>query len=168
MTVAALQASSELRRAAWHCLSAIDDPEMPVSIVDLGIVQGVDVVAGNVRVTILPTYTGCAALDVIDEHIRSGIGALLGVEQVQIEHVFDPPWTADRISQAGRERLRQHGVTVADRRFVQLNLADPAVVHCPFCQSERTRLDSPFGPTRCRAIYYCLSCHNTFEHIKAA
>lgn len=168
MTVPVLQTSSELQRAAWHCLSAIDDPEMPISIVDLGIVQSVEVDGGHVRVTILPTYTGCVALDVIDERIRSSLGALPAIKQVQIEHVFDPPWTADRISQAGRERLRQHGVTVADRRLVQLNLAGPAAVHCPFCQSERTRLDSPFGPTRCRAIYYCLACHNTFEHIKAA
>ena len=41
-----------------------------------------------------------------------------------------------------------------------------SVLKCPFCGSDRTRLESAFGPTKCRMIYYCDACRNTFEHMK--
>jgi ring-1,2-phenylacetyl-CoA epoxidase subunit PaaD len=103
----------------------------------------------------------------IDEQIVQAIGAIQGIQRVEVEHVFDPPWQAHRITPAGRERLRAHGVTVPGGKFVQLNLARDEAVACPFCNSQDTRLDSPFGPTRCRMIYYCQACRNSFEHIKA-
>ncbi len=158
--------TAELEQRIWEVLSAIDDPEMPISIVDLGIVERVEVERGRARISITPTFTGCPALQMIDEQILESVGALPEIDEVKIEHVFDPPWRADRISEAGRERLRQHGVTVPEHKTAQLNTARQELVRCPFCNSKNTRLDSPFGPTRCRMIYYCLACHNTFEHIK--
>ena len=147
-------------------LATIDDPEMPISIVDLGIVERVDVDGGKVCISITPTFTGCPALQMIDDEITRAVGALPDVDEVVIKHVFDPPWRADRISEAGRERLREHGVTVPAPRVVQMGIPTQETVPCPFCESEQTNLDSPFGPTRCRMIYYCTSCRNTFEHLK--
>ena len=147
-------------------LATIDDPEMPISIIDLGIVAGVEVDDREARVLITPTFTGCPALQMIDDQIVQIIGALPEVDKVVVTHVFDPPWRADRISEAGRERLREHGVTVPAPRFVQMGIPTKETVPCPFCKSEQTNLDSPFGPTRCRMIYYCTSCRNTFEHLK--
>lgn len=147
-------------------LATIDDPEMPISIVDLGIVERVEVHGGTARIVVTPTFTGCPALQMIDDQIVQAVGALPDVDEVVIEHVFDPPWRADRISEAGRDRLREHGVTVPAPQFVQMRIHTKEAVACPFCESEQTRLDSPFGPTRCRMIYYCTSCRNTFEHLK--
>ncbi len=158
--------TTEPCKRIWAILAGIDDPEMPISIVDLGIVAGVRVEQGVAQVAITPTYTGCPALQMIDDLIRAQVGALPEIDDVQIEHVFDPPWQADRISEAGKERLRKHGVTVAGPKLTQLRVPHPEPIRCPFCNSEKTRVDSPFGPTRCRMIYYCMACRNTFEHIK--
>ncbi len=156
-----------LLERVWQQLGRIDDPEMPISIVDLGIVDDVRLIAGGVCVRITPTFTGCPALDLIDRQIESELRQLPGIERVCVEHVFDPPWGVARISPAGRARLKGHGVTVPQRKWVQLSIARRETVNCPFCESIDTRLDSPFGPTRCRMIYYCQACHNTFEHLKA-
>ncbi len=148
-------------------MATIDDPEMPISIVELGIILRVNVDGGVARIDLTPTFTGCPALDMIDAHIRAKVGMLDDIDRVEIEHVFDPPWSAQRISESGRARLKEHGVTVPGRKYVQLSTAAQEVVACPFCASTETHLDSPFGPTRCRVIYYCDSCRNSFEHLKA-
>ena len=159
--------NSTVEQRMWTILAEIDDPEMPISIVDLGIIERVEVDGGTARIFVTPTFTGCPALQMIDEQIIQSVGAMPGIHKVEIKHVFDPPWRADRITPAGRERLRAHGVTVPGSKLVQLKRARDEAVACPFCNSQDTRMDSPFGPTRCRMIYYCTACRNSFEHIKA-
>jgi ring-1,2-phenylacetyl-CoA epoxidase subunit PaaD len=153
-------------------LETIPDPEMPISIVDLGIVQNVEIDNDHVTITVLPTFIGCPALPMIENNIRTKLNAAPGVRDVTVRFVNDPPWSADRITDAGRASLQSHGVTVPDRdcantsqdqSTVQLRIS---TVPCPFCESKDTNLDSAFGPTRCRMIYYCNACNNTFEHIR--
>jgi ring-1,2-phenylacetyl-CoA epoxidase subunit PaaD len=162
-------------------LGTIPDPEMPISIVDLGIVEDVRVdesvatsVGSSVHVTILPTFVGCPALSMIEDDVRKKVGAMDGVGEVTVRFVHDPPWSVDRITAAGREQLKEHGVTVPETgdRLIHEGSAGPGVelrtsaIPCPFCGSNETRLDSPYGPTRCRMIYYCSACKNAFEHLK--
>jgi ring-1,2-phenylacetyl-CoA epoxidase subunit PaaD len=165
-------------------LATIDDPEMPISIVDLGIVEAVRVEpvpvepvpaeagpAATVQVVIVPTFVGCPALDMIRREIVLKVGRLAGVDRVEVQFVHDPPWTTDRISPGGRESLRRHGVDVpqhggpGQRRPESVTLQTSAVA-CPFCGSSATALESSFGPTRCRLIMYCRSCGNPFERMK--
>lgn len=159
-------------------LRTIPDPEMPISIIDLGIVEDIAVtrngVGDRVTITILPTFVGCPALDVIREDVREKVSAIDSVSDVEVRFVYDPPWSVDRISDEGRASLREHGVTVPesgsrlavhDQPRVTTRLHTSAVP-CPFCDSTSTYLDSPFGPTRCRMIYYCDACRNSFEHLK--
>jgi len=142
-----------------NVLRTINDPEMPISIVDLGVVEQVRIEAGQVEINLLPTFIGCPALPIIEEEVRKKVSKLDGVTAVNIHFRFDPPWTVDRISEAGREALRQFGVTVP--------LPGAAAgLACPFCGSSAVHQENPFGPTRCRMIYYCESCHNPFEHMK--
>jgi ring-1,2-phenylacetyl-CoA epoxidase subunit PaaD len=159
-------------------LRSIDDPEMPISIVDLGLVDDVAVEKDLARIRILPTFVGCPALDVLRDDIVRKVRDVEGVQRVEVEFVMDPPWSPDRISDAGRAQLGDFGVTVPRRggacghdnsaptgtTVVELNV--PEKVPCPFCGAGRTRMDSPFGPTRCRMIYYCEACGNQFEHMK--
>jgi len=156
-------------------LRTIDDPEMPISIVDLGIVGDVHVDddGATVTIVILPTFVGCPALDMIRDDIERAVGAMTGVDAVVVRFAFDPPWTVDRISEDGRESLRLHGVTVPGsgagagrgQKTATVTLRTSAIP-CPYCGSTETRLESPFGPTRCRAIHYCDACRNVFEHMK--
>lgn len=162
------------REDVLDVLREIPDPEMPISIVDLGIVDRVEVREGDVEVDILPTFVGCPALDMIRDQVCEKVGAMSGVNGISVNFIFDPPWSVDRISDEGRASLKAHGVTVPEsgsklpvhdspRVMTQVRTS---AVPCPFCQSTSTYLDSPFGPTRCRMIYYCQACRNSFEHMK--
>ncbi len=168
-------------------LRTVDDPEMPINIVDLGLVERVEVKAAgavhsgkatstevqDVVIELLPTFVGCHALPMIERNVREAVARLPGAGTVDVRFRFDPPWSSDRISEAGREALRRFGVTVPARggqgaslaeRPVSLSLPRPEA--CPVCGSTNVRLESAFGPTRCRMIYHCEDCRNPFEHIK--
>ncbi|MCA9296612.1 MAG: phenylacetate-CoA oxygenase subunit PaaJ [Phycisphaerales bacterium] len=159
-------------------LATIQDPEMPISIVDLGLIEDVVIHDGNegqrVDIVVLPTIVGCPALEKIREQIHDAVSALDGVDDVNVEFVYEPAWTIDRISDAGRASLAEHGVTVPERgsglsfhqHLGSTVTVRTSAVPCPFCGSTSTELDSPFGPTRCRSIFYCRSCRNSFEHMK--
>jgi ring-1,2-phenylacetyl-CoA epoxidase subunit PaaD len=176
-----------VREKVLDVLRSIPDPEMPISIVDLGLVEAVRVqtqacdetsrCGTHVEIDLLPTFIGCPALDMIAGDVRAKVGGIANVDQVKVNWIFDPPWTVDRISEAGRESLRGHGVTVpppgsgnrlhvAAHESPQTITLRTSAVPCPFCGSKSTYLDSPFGPTRCRTIYYCEGCRNSFEHLK--
>lgn len=168
------------REDVIELLREIPDPEMPISIVDLGIVEHVEIDDRDVTVDVLPTFVGCPALPMIADDITAKVGALPDVENVHVNFIFEPAWSVDRITDAGRESLRVHGVTVPEpgsgaggpqlQSIIARNKATVALrtsaIPCPFCGSSQTRLDSAFGPTRCRMIYYCDACRNSFEHLK--
>ncbi len=94
----------------WEALQGVGDPEYPLSIVDLGMVYGVRVHEGAVQVDITFTSIGCPAMDMITTDIRSAVGAVPGVSGVQIEVVWSPPWTKDRITERGWKVLGMYGV----------------------------------------------------------
>jgi len=155
VTVAPAVASSTV----WEILRTIEDPELPISIVDLGLVREVHAEPGRIAINLVPTWVGCPALGVIRARIREALLALPGVTQAIVEYSYDEPWTLERMTPEGRERLRTYGLAVPTCRF-----AEPA--QCPYCGSRDVVLDSVFGPTMCRATYRCRSCRNPFERFK--
>lgn len=161
-----VMATAELERRVWETLAAIPDPEIPpLSLVDLGVVDGVEVTAdgdgARVRVRLLPTFTGCPALEQMRRAVRERLAALPGVRVVEVEVRLHPAWTTDRISERGRQVLRGFGLAPPRRS------GGPAgPVTCPYCGSADTVLENPFGPTPCRAIHYCRSCRQPFERFK--
>lgn len=170
-------------QAVLDILRTIPDPEMPISIVDLGLIEDVQIQSGCVSIDVLPTFVGCPALPMIADDITRKVGQLEDVENVEVRFIYDPPWTVDRISETGRLSLKTHGVTVPEPGSGATKLDVPGHQHpggggegsvelrtsalpCPFCDSRDTKLESQFGPTRCRMMYYCNACKNTFEHMK--
>jgi phenylacetate-CoA oxygenase PaaJ subunit len=104
----ALRAAPVDPRDVLAALDAIPDPEIPaVSIVELGMIGGIDLDHARIRVELLPTFVGCPALEVIRDAISTELGRF-GLD-VDVEVSFATPWTSDRISPAGREKLRQSG-----------------------------------------------------------
>jgi ring-1,2-phenylacetyl-CoA epoxidase subunit PaaD len=152
----------------WEALAEIADPEIPViSVVDLGVVKSVEVDDDRVRVEFTPTFMGCPALETMRrqmEEVVAGLGA-----EPQVEVVLDDSWSTDRITPAGREKLREAGFAPPTPRsagpttLVQLN---SKAFRCPYCGSRETRLENIFGPTPCRSIRYCASCRQPFEQFK--
>jgi ring-1,2-phenylacetyl-CoA epoxidase subunit PaaD len=147
------------RDAVWQALGEVEDPELPIAITELGLVRSIAVDGGTVRVRLIPTFVGCPALDVIRERVRERLRGLAGVRAVDVDYTFDEPWTIERMSAAGRARLIAHGLSVPGARP-----GEPA--RCPFCGSGEIVLENAFGPTPCRAVFYCRACRNPIERFK--
>ncbi|MCG3128967.1 MAG: putative 1,2-phenylacetyl-CoA epoxidase, subunit D [Phycisphaerae bacterium] len=159
--------SADLGRA-WDAIATVRDPEIPpLSIVEMGMIDRVDISdAGGAHVRFMPTFAGCPALLVIREQIEAALRAA-GFSDVCVESVFDPPWTSDRVTEEGRRKLKAFGLAPPqklDGGFVSLESLRK--VACPYCGSRETVMESPFGPTLCRAIHYCNSCRQSFEQFK--
>lgn len=94
-------------------LKTVYDPEIPVNIVDLGLIYGIEI-DENGKVYILMTLTapGCPIGDTIAFEIKDKLSQVEGVSDVEVEITFDPPWTIDRITEDGREVLRTFGFNI--------------------------------------------------------
>jgi metal-sulfur cluster biosynthetic enzyme len=95
----------------WQALAEVLDPEIPVSLVDLGLVYGLEYRDGIVDVRITFTATACPCMDFIREDVTDRLEREPWIREVRIEEVWSPPWTAERISEEGRRRLRALGVS---------------------------------------------------------
>jgi metal-sulfur cluster biosynthetic enzyme len=96
----------------WAALSEVQDPEMPVNLVDLGLIYGVDEHDGVVDVDLTFTAMGCPASDFILEDVHERLLRIDGVREVRVNVVWDPPWTAARMTQDGRDALEAWGLAV--------------------------------------------------------
>jgi ring-1,2-phenylacetyl-CoA epoxidase subunit PaaD len=155
------------RQAVLLALEDVKDPEIPaLSVVELGVIRDVHVMGGAVRVDFAPTFAGCPALEVMRTAIEARLRAL-GAASVEVRLVLSPPWTTDSISETGRAKLKAFGLAPPPRHdgLIQILLAEDAC--CPYCDSANTTLKNSFGPTLCRAIYFCNTCHQPFEQFKA-
>jgi ring-1,2-phenylacetyl-CoA epoxidase subunit PaaD len=160
-------------RDVLAALDEVADPEIPaVSIVELGMIGSIDVEPERIRVELLPTFVGCPALEVIRDAIANELETF-GLE-VEVVVSFATPWTSDRISPAGREKLRRSGFAPpphlrGGRALPMLAVRGPSSmppVACPYCGSIRTVLENVFGPTQCRSIWHCADCRQPFEAFK--
>jgi ring-1,2-phenylacetyl-CoA epoxidase subunit PaaD len=148
-------------------LQEVKDPEIPViSVVELGVIQSVQVDDGQVVIAMTPTFAGCPALDVMRAEIEARVRGL-GVEAVEVKVVLSPPWSTDMISEAGRARLKEFGLAPPSVHGGLIQLIFAEEVACPYCASVKTTVKNTFGPTLCRAIYYCNNCQQPFEQFKA-
>jgi ring-1,2-phenylacetyl-CoA epoxidase subunit PaaD len=151
-----IEAAAPSQRDVVAALAEVPDPEIPViSIVDLGMVDRVDVADGRIAVDLLPTFVGCPALEMIEAAVVERLSAF-GVP-LDVAFTRRVSWTSDRITNTGRDRLRAAGLAPP---------ADPGDVSCPWCDSARVVMDSAFGPTQCRSLFYCRDCRQPFECLK--
>jgi len=146
------------------------DPEIPMlSIVDLGIVRKVSLGDDSLAVEIMPTFVGCPALEMIKESIQERLADLSLDREVSVKVTMEEPWTTDRMTEKGRQILKSSGFAPPPTgqmpgrgNLIQLM----PVAECPNCGSRKTTMENAFGPTLCRAIYYCHNCRQPFEQFK--
>ena len=96
----------------WAALAEVQDPEMPVNLVDLGVIYGIAETDGVVDVDLTFTAMGCPASDFILDDVRERLLREDGVREVRINVVWNPPWTAARLTQEGRDALEAWGLAV--------------------------------------------------------
>ncbi|MGS2727676.1 1,2-phenylacetyl-CoA epoxidase subunit PaaD [Psychroserpens sp. BH13MA-6] len=148
-------------------LEQVSDPEIPVlSIMDMGVVRSAVIIDHVVHVEITPTYSGCPAMDVIGDDIKSALKDA-GYES-HIELVLHPAWTTDWITPRGRKALEDYGIAAplepeADKDVL---LRGKRKVKCTHCGSTNTRLVSQFGSTACKAQFQCDDCQEPFDYFK--
>lgn len=98
--------------AVWDALYAVEDPEMPVSIVDLGLIYDVEVEDGTARVDMTLTYSGCPARDMLQDDVREAVASVDGVDEVDLRLVWSPEWSVELVTESGKEDLRDFGLSV--------------------------------------------------------
>jgi ring-1,2-phenylacetyl-CoA epoxidase subunit PaaD len=156
----------ERQAALLAAARAVPDPEIPVlTLGDLGVIRDLRVAGdGTVEVDLTPTYTGCPATAVIADDVRGALRRV-GAVHVRIRTVLAPAWTTDWMSEAGRRKLREHGIAPPGPAAGPVKLALSA--RCPHCGSADTREVSHFGSTPCQALWTCRSCAEPFHSFKA-
>jgi phenylacetate-CoA oxygenase PaaJ subunit len=102
---------ADLVGATWDALNEVLDPEIPISLVELGLIYGLDLQDGVARLKITFTATGCPGMEFIREDITDRLETEHWIDKVEIEEVWSPPWTTEMITPQGRARLKQYGVT---------------------------------------------------------
>ena len=93
-------------------LRDVGDPELPLSVVDMGLIYGVWLEEGTAYVKLTYTSMGCPCADFILDDIRDRLSREEGVERVDVEIVWDPPWSKRMLSQDARDALAEFGVAV--------------------------------------------------------
>lgn len=142
-----------------EALRSVDDPEYPgISVIDMGMIGEVSVTDGRARVELIPTFSGCPALEVIVADIAHAVHSLDGIVAVAVER-SDCVWTPARLSRRARHAMaRDFTVAVAMRK---------QPTECPMCGANDLVEQSAFGPSRCRAIHRCSACHEIVEVLRA-
>ena len=151
-----------------HITSLLDeimDPEIPtISIVDLGIVTGIDISDKEVKIILTPTFSGCPALKIMEDMVREKLSSH-GISNTVVTS-FKVQWNTNMISEKGLVALKKHGLAPPPRHKGYVELDVLSDIPCPLCNSRNTTMQTPFGPTLCRSMHYCKNCLNGFEAFK--
>lgn len=142
----------------WRWLDQVPDPEIPViSLVDLGVIRGLDWVGDTLEVAVTPTYSGCPATTVINQDITAALAAN-GITNLRLKQQLSPAWTTDWMSNKGRDKLAKYGIAPPT--------ATGRPEACPQCGSTQLERISQFGSTPCKALWRCVECREPFDYFK--
>ena len=150
----------------YAALETVMDPEIPVlSVVDLGMITGVDLNDSAVHIKMIPTFAACPAVSYIRHNIKTMLEKELGIA-VSVEVDKQEHWHSNRMTPAAKEKLKTFGIAPPKVLTGEVSPELMMEVPCPHCGSEQTYLRSPFGSTLCRAIHFCKNCGQVFEQFK--
>ena len=93
----------------YDALSRVEDPELGIDVVNLGLIYEVSLDGRAVTLLMTLTTIGCPAAEELELRAREEVGALEGVDRVEVKWTFDPPWSPDRITEEGRDHLMALG-----------------------------------------------------------
>jgi metal-sulfur cluster biosynthetic enzyme len=106
------EGSVGVERNVWDALYEVEDPEMPISIVDLGLIYGVEIENGHATVDMTLTYTGCPARDMLRETVREAATGADGINDAGVRLVWSPEWSVEMVTEQGKEDLREFGLGI--------------------------------------------------------
>jgi ring-1,2-phenylacetyl-CoA epoxidase subunit PaaD len=151
---------------AWKALGRVVDPEIPaLTILDMKLISRLEINGASVTVGFTPTFAGCPAIAMMKEQIVEVLRAE-GFLEVSVETDYATPWSTDLLEPQAKEKLRAFGVAPPGAVEADLAAALARPVACPMCGAMATHLESAFGPTLCKQIFYCDACRQSFERFK--
>jgi len=153
MTDAAAAATGALEAA----LAKVEDPEIPVTLLDLGVLRGVSVEGTRVLVRLRPTRLGCPGRNNMERDVAAAVKAVDPSLTAEVDWEL-LPWRERDVRPAGKAALKESGYAVL--------LGGPA--RCPYCASENVRSDGEFGGALCKVPYTCRACGSTFDAMRSA
>lgn len=92
----------ELKEKIVEVLKTVRDPEIPVDIHSMGLIYGIELDGGEVRIEMTLTTPNCPVAESLPNEVKEKVAALDGVDTVQVDLVWDPPWTVEKLSEAAR------------------------------------------------------------------
>ena len=148
-------------------LDEVKDPEIPVlSLNDLGVITGIRIEdSGKVVVEMTPTFSGCPAMDVMQQDVADVLNKH-GIHNQEVRVTFETQWNSNLISEKRRKVLAEFGLAPPPKHNMVVDIDIIERVDCPQCGSDNTEMKTPFGPTLCRSIHYCNNCGEAFEQFK--
>lgn len=94
-----------LEEQAWNLLRTVYDPELGLDVVNLGLIYELKVEPPRAYVRMTLTTPGCPLHDSMGDAVRQALGRLPGIEEVEVELTFEPPWTPERLSEEAKRLL---------------------------------------------------------------
>lgn len=143
--------------AVRACIDRVEDPEVPVTLTDLGVVRAVEVDGDQVRVVLRPTRLACPARDEMMRRVRAAVHEAAPNARVEVSWEM-ASWQPESVSSDGA------------RDLLQIGYAHPLDTYprCPFCGSAQVRRGGMFGGSVCKVPFSCRSCGSTFDGLKSA
>ena len=114
MSTTLLSSTEQVQARIWEALRHVEDPEIPVSVLGLGLIVSVAYRPADRTAALQITFTsmGCPATEFIEQDIRDALLRDPEIDAVELEVVWDPVWTKDRIRADARARMRRLGIVV--------------------------------------------------------
>lgn len=138
-------------------LQQVEDPEIPVTLADLGVLQDVTISEGVVTVEMLPTRLGCPGIHEMERRVRAAVASVDVGLVTRIDWRMQT-WTPEMVSQEGKSVLEQIGYILSGGTSVQ----------CPYCGSTDASPAASFGASLCKVPYACHSCGSQFDALRSA
>lgn len=156
-------------KKVWDILENVKDPEIPtMSVIDMGILRDIIVNENSIEVIVTPTYSGCPAIQVINDDIRKELKKYYTCDII-LTHRLSPAWTTDWMTEGAKGRLLESQISPpvgnsSDSLFNVIN--ENPIIMCPHCKSKDTTMISFFGTTACKSLYHCNNCEMPFDYFK--
>jgi ring-1,2-phenylacetyl-CoA epoxidase subunit PaaD len=139
-----------------EAIAQVEDPEVPVTLKDLGVLQSVTQSERGVHVLLRATKIGCPGKSRMVSDIEAACANINPEIQVDIKWDLSP-WTPDDVSDFGRLALKDFGIV----------LNAPAEIKCPYCSSGNTAMLSDYGGSICKVPFRCGSCGSIFDRLRS-
>ena len=161
-----VKSEDERSESILESLLEVMDPEIPVlSVVDLGIIEDIELKGDSVTVMMLPTFTACPAIKIMQSQIREKVMSL-GFADVNVKVDDSLTWNSDRITEEGKRKLELFGLGTPEQHGGTYDLQSIEQATCPHCNSTHTTMNSMFGSALCRSMHFCYDCRQGFERFK--